>query len=67
MKFYDSYQPPVYHVREVVRQQRLSVCNSCELLNAELRTCGSCGCFVPMMTLQAREFCPEGKWEAEME
>jgi hypothetical protein len=67
VKFYESYHPPVYHVREVVRQERLAVCGSCELLNAELRTCGSCGCFVPLMAMQAQEYCPEGKWQAEMQ
>lgn len=64
MKFYESYHPDVYHVSEVVRQERMAVCDGCDLLNRELRTCGSCGCFVPVMALQAREYCPEGKWHA---
>lgn len=64
MKFYESYHPDVYHVSEVVRHERMDVCAGCELFNSAERICGACGCFVPLMSLQAREYCPEGKWVA---
>lgn len=50
-------------VSELVRKERLDICNSCELLNKSLNTCKSCGCFMPAKATFANSTCPENKWD----
>lgn len=40
--------------------RRLSVCESCERLNAGL--CKACGCYVELRALTAARHCPYEKW-----
>ena len=44
---------------------RLSICESCDLFDADSKRCNSCGCFVNIKATWASESCPEGKWTAE--
>lgn len=43
-----------------VYERRLSVCKSCELLNAG--TCNACGCYVELRALAEISQCPHKKW-----
>lgn len=41
-------------------ERRLSVCKSCEKLNAG--TCNACGCYVELRALTEVSHCPHRKW-----
>lgn len=47
-------------VTEEEYERRLSVCTSCDLLNAG--TCGACGCYVELRALTGVSRCPHKKW-----
>ena len=48
------------HVSESEYERRLTVCKTCELLNAG--TCGACGCYVELRASAAVSKCPYKKW-----
>lgn len=41
-------------------EKRLSLCKSCEKLNAG--TCNACGCYVELRALAEASHCPHQKW-----
>lgn len=43
-------------------KERLTLCNSCELLNKEKGTCTICGCVMSVKAKWDVESCPEKKW-----
>ena len=45
------------------KNSRLEICNSCDRMNKENRTCLECGCFLDIKTGWATEKCPIGKWD----
>lgn len=47
-------------VEEAVYESRLSLCKSCELLNAG--TCGACGCYVELRAAAKMGKCPYKRW-----
>jgi len=47
-------------VSEEIYEARLSVCKSCEFLNAG--TCGACGCYVELRAAAKAGKCPYKKW-----
>lgn len=47
-------------VSEEIYEERLSVCKSCEFLNAG--TCGACGCYVELRAAARAGKCPYKKW-----
>ena len=47
-------------VSESEYERRLTVCKTCELLNAG--TCGACGCYVELRAAAAVSKCPYKKW-----
>ena len=47
-----------------VYEERLSVCKSCEFLNAG--TCGACGCYVELRAVAKAGKCPYKKWKRGM-
>ena len=47
-------------VSESEYERRLSVCKTCDLLNAG--TCGACGCYVELRAAAAVSKCPHKKW-----
>ena len=51
-------------VSEEVYEARLSVCKSCEFLNAG--TCGACGCYVELRAVAKAGKCPYKKWKRGM-
>ncbi len=51
-------------VSEEVYEARLSVCKSCEFLNAG--TCGACGCYVELRAVAKTGKCPYKKWKSGM-
>ncbi len=51
-------------VSEEVYEARLSVCKSCEFLNAG--TCGACGCYVELRAVAKTGKCPYKKWKRGM-
>ena len=44
------------------RNERLSICQSCEHLFKPTNTCKKCGCFMDAKTWLAPASCPIGKW-----
>jgi hypothetical protein len=54
------------NVSNHTKQQRLSICNSCEFFNPALSQCKQCGCFLQIKTLWATEKCPLDKWGPEI-
>lgn len=48
-------------VSEVMYEERLAVCKSCDLLNAG--TCGACGCYVELRAVAKNGRCPHKKWK----
>lgn len=49
-------------VKQKCYEARLSICKSCELLNAG--TCGACGCYVELRAAAKVGRCPHKKWKA---
>lgn len=47
-------------VSDTLYEERLSVCKTCEKLNAG--TCNSCGCYVELRALGKVSSCPNKKW-----
>ena len=41
---------------------RLSVCSGCDKYNHTLKTCGVCGCFMPLKAGASMMTCPDNKW-----
>lgn len=48
-------------VSEHVYETRLTICKSCEKLNAG--TCSACGCYVELRALSPMSRCPYKRWE----
>lgn len=49
---------------EEIRNQRLSICESCEHLFKPTSSCKKCGCFMKLKTWIGPAKCPIGKWKA---
>jgi hypothetical protein len=45
-----------------IREERMSICNSCEHLFKPTSTCKKCGCFMKMKTYLPEQRCPLNKW-----
>tara|TARA_R110002012_G_scaffold230276_1_gene402973 strand:- start:7260 stop:7490 length:231 start_codon:yes stop_codon:yes gene_type:complete len=43
-------------------KERLTICDSCELLNKKKGTCTVCGCVMSVKAKWDVEKCPENKW-----
>lgn len=50
----------VDRANEETYEMRLSVCKSCDLLNAG--TCFACGCYVELRAVVKTSKCPRKKW-----
>lgn len=48
------------------KQERLSICSSCEFYNSLISQCKQCGCLLEIKTLWASEKCPIDKWTSEI-
>jgi rRNA maturation protein Nop10 len=59
---WDLLNPKIENVPEKVRQERYSICESCEMFNTVTKTCVSCGCFMALKTKLPHAFCPKNKW-----
>ena len=44
-----------------VAEQRITICNGCEILNT-IRQCTACGCMVDLKTKLHKSECPLGYW-----
>jgi hypothetical protein len=49
-------------VSEQVKLDRLEICKNCELFSQQLKTCKSCGCYMPAKAMFAASTCPQEKW-----
>jgi hypothetical protein len=49
-------------VDESIKEQRLTICYSCESFINKLKTCNECKCYMPAKALFAETECPMGKW-----
>lgn len=45
-----------------LREERMSICLSCEKLYKPTTTCKMCGCFMSLKTWLPRQSCPANKW-----
>lgn len=50
-------------VSEQVKQERLTICKSCDRYSSALRTCKECGCYMPAKAMFAATNCPINKWQ----
>ena len=57
---YKSAIKPQDRTTEAIYESRLSVCKTCQKLNAG--TCGACGCYVELRALGKTNRCPDKKW-----
>lgn len=57
---WDIFNPNTEYVDNKVSDERMSICNSCEMFMKGI--CKSCGCFMPIKTKMAHASCPLGKW-----
>lgn len=49
-------------VPDHIKEQRMSVCKSCEFLFTPTQTCKKCGCFITSKTSFGHFMCPINKW-----
>lgn len=56
-------------VRPEVATARLALCYACPACDLATQVCREqrCGCYLPLKTKWATEFCPQGKWGAVTE
>ena len=54
---------PLYATDEI-KQQRLTICKSCEHYDAQQIRCKSCGCFLLTKASFALDSCPLHKWSS---
>ena len=52
------------NVTDNQKKERLNICESCDKINKENKTCSECGCYLDIKTGWATESCPLGKWDA---
>lgn len=57
---WDFLNPNTEYVDSKVSEERMKICNSCDMLVKGL--CKSCGCFMPLKTKISHASCPLGKW-----
>lgn len=43
-------------------EERLAICNGCEVQNKPLKICTACGCFLPAKTKLLNSACPMELW-----
>lgn len=62
----EEYQIGPEHkgVKKSLRRQRIEICESCEMMT-KLKTCGKCGCFLPVKVYFKMFDCPLGKWPSK--
>ena len=53
-----------HRVSQEQKQERLNICESCDKMNKDNKTCNECGCYLDIKTGWATESCPLGKWSA---
>lgn len=49
-------------VEDNIQKERIAICNSCPDLNAKVRQCKICWCFVDAKTTLKDAECPVKKW-----
>lgn len=49
-------------VTDVVYEQRMAICNTCEFFRQEDKRCTQCGCFMEAKTKFKKTYCPVKKW-----
>lgn len=59
----DQINDLVPTVDDATKEQRLSICKSCEYLFDATQQCRKCGCFVHAKTALANSGCPISKWK----
>lgn len=47
---------------EIMAEQRLAICKSCEHLREKFTQCGLCGCFMEIKSRFPDQKCPANKW-----
>lgn len=52
------------NLTDTQKQERLNICESCDSMNKDNKTCNECGCYLDIKTGWATESCPLGKWNA---
>jgi hypothetical protein len=50
-------------VDQKIKQERMTICRSCEYFNHSFSTCQECGCYMPAKATFASAECPQGKWK----
>jgi hypothetical protein len=53
-------------VSEIIKLQRLTICNNCDDFNKKIKTCKQCGCYMPAKTMFAASECPLSKWKSNV-
>lgn len=43
-------------------KRRYKICQACPMFRPGIRTCASCGCFLPAKVMVPVMHCPEKKW-----
>lgn len=47
---------------DIVKQQRIKTCESCDRFNKKIRTCKECGCLMDLKINLKRSKCPKNYW-----
>lgn len=58
----DKWLEGWYTCHPDVREQRLTICESCDQYAKITRQCKRCGCLMPFKVRFGKMKCPDGKW-----
>lgn len=51
-------------VSQEIADERMAICNGCDVQNVALKTCTACGCFLPAKVRLQKSACPMELWLA---
>lgn len=61
-KPWDYFNPNIVHINETMKNDRMSICNSCDRFIKSTTQCKECGCIMKIKTSLPHASCPLGKW-----
>ena len=60
---WDLFNKNLGRVSDTIAEERMSICNGCEMLIQATKTCKDCGCFMSAKTKLPNASCPLNKWD----
>jgi hypothetical protein len=60
---WDLFNKNLGRVSDTIAEERMAICNGCEMLIQATKTCKECGCFMSAKTKLPNASCPLNKWD----